>query len=134
MIHVEQIYFKEDELIRANSLDSGYDNFMIMSTESPTRYGDFITVNVVYIGDTDYYDDTILTEKDLNNGAMKHYVLSDDEEKLVDTAKEELKKTIGEDGEGYVYVCRREDDEFAIGICTSPDPLKKATEEEWLSL
>jgi hypothetical protein len=125
VIHVEDIFFKTDELIRANSLHAGYEDFMIMSIESPKRYGDFLTVQPIYVGDTEHYEDKILSQKDLDDGAMTHSISSDVIEKMVKTASLEL----GDDG--YVYVCRREDDDFAFGICSSPDPLKKATTEEW---
>ena len=134
MITVEDIYFREDELIRASSIGGEYEDFMIMSIESPERYGDFITVDGIYVGDTEHYEDKILTQQNLDDGAMKHTIPSDLIEKLVDTARTELEKTVGKEGIGYVYVCRREDDDFAIGICSSVEPLKKATEEEWQSI
>ena len=128
MVKVEDIFFKTDELIRANSLDEGYEEFMIMSTEFPERYGDFVTIQSIYVGDTEHYDDKMLSQKDLDNGAMTHSIPYDFIEKLINTAKDEL----GEDG--YIYVCRREDDDFAIGLCTSTEPLKKALIEEWGNL
>jgi len=134
MIHVEQVYFEEDELIRASSLDGDYENFMIMSIESPTRYSDFITVEGVYVGDTEHCDDKILTENDLADGAMKHSIPFDFEEELVGKARDELIKEVDQDGTAYIYICRREDDDFAIGVCTSTEPLKKATTEEWENL
>ena len=134
MIEVENIYFQTNELIRASSIGGDYEHFMIMSTESPERYGDFITVEGIYVGDTEHCDDTLLTQNDLDDGAMKHTIPSDFIEKLIDTAKNELKNTVGEDGKGYVYVCRREDDDFTIGICTSTEPLKKATIDKWEKL
>jgi len=134
MINVEDIYFYKNELIRAASIDGDYEDFMIMSTEFPVRYCDFTTVDNIYIGDTDHCDDKILTQRDIDNGAMKHTIPLDILEEMVDTAKTELKKAIKKDEEGYVYICRREDDDFAVGICPSTEPLKKATEEEWQSI
>ena len=135
MIKVEEIYFKESELIRASSMDGDYENFMILSTERPERYLDFTTVNNIYFGDSEHADDVMLTERELEEGfAMIHSIGPDDKEKLIADSVRSLTDSKESNGSGFVYICQREDDDFAIGICVSTEPLKKATIEEWESL
>jgi hypothetical protein len=136
MITVEEIYFKESELIRASSMDTGgYEDFMILSTERPERYGDFVTVNNIYFGDTEHHDDVMLTERELEEGlAMIHSVGPDDKEKLIADSVRALTDSKDSNGSGFVYICQREDDDFAIGVCVSNDPLRKAKIEEWEAL
>jgi len=132
MIEVIDLYFKKEELIRARGIDSDYEDFMILSTECPKRYGDFITVNNTYFGDTAHYEDVLLSQKDFDEGdAMTHSISPDIKEKFVNEATESFKKSSDFNGTGFVYVCQREDDDFAIGICVSSEPLRKAKLEEW---
>lgn len=134
MIQVETIFFEENELIRAANRGGDYENFMIMSTEHPKEYRDFIIVESLHFGDTDHYEDKILTQNDLDDGTIPSTPSCEAVEKLTEDAKKELGKEIGFNGDGYVYICTRADDDFAIGVCVSINPLKKATEEEWGSL
>lgn len=48
---------------------------------------------------------------------------------LIDIQVESCKNTAGEDGE-YLYICRRKDDKFAVGIVASKYPLRMFKNED----
>jgi hypothetical protein len=128
---VEEIYFEKGDLVNSYSSITGeYEDFMMMVTEDGT-VDDVIVVDDFYVGDTLTEDDIVLMPKDIDDGAIKHYPSEQVLKKVLKDAKKELTKDIGDDTKGYIYVCTREDNEFASGICISPDPLRKATQDDW---
>jgi 3-dehydroquinate synthase class II len=132
-IVVEEIHFTNDEYVNSFSTITGeYTDFMMLTILGQGTFDDIIVLEDFYIGDTDTKDDVVLTQKDLEDGAITHVPSEQSLKKVIKEAREELIKDVGEEGVGYIYICSREDDEYAVGLAISEQPLRKATQDDWV--